>query len=107
MLTRKSAVRTCQPLVSRTPICAASKCQQPEHISSPCTVAFAPAAANKPILPTMKYWNVLFLVSPLLLMYFEKSGTLVVGFSSRFRNGDWPEGVWSNSPAARWTTSAL
>lgn len=39
---------------------------KPSHI--PCTVAFAPAAVNAPIVPTMKYWNNKFLLVPALLL---------------------------------------
>ena len=73
----------------------------------PCTVAFAPAAAKSPILPTMKYWKVLFVVSPFLLIYAPKLGIFVVGFLSMSRKGDWKVGVRSYSPAARSTMSAL
>lgn len=48
---------------------------------APATVFFAAAAVISPYAPTIKYEKVLLLLSPFLLMYFLKSGTLVVGRS--------------------------
>ena len=49
----------------------------PSWTDVPCTVDFAPAAAKAPIDPAMKYWNTLFEVSPLLLLYLSKLGILL------------------------------
>lgn len=51
----------------------------------PCTVAFAPTALNTPMLPAMKYENVLFEVWPLELEYFLKLGIFSVGWDSSLR----------------------
>ena len=59
-----------------------SKSQRMANI--PCTVDFAPAAVRAPKDPAMKYWNILFEVSPLLLLYPPKLGILL---TSTFVNG--------------------
>jgi hypothetical protein len=68
MLTKKSIV---EPLNQR--LCRWHNLVQHEiatrlHSDAPCTVAFAPAAANKPIDPTTKYWKTRFDTSGRLLM---------------------------------------
>jgi hypothetical protein len=44
----------------------------------PWTVAFAPSALSAPMVPTMKYWNILGPVSPPLFLYAANEGILVV-----------------------------
>ena len=70
----------------------------------PCTVAFAPAAVNNPIVPTMKYCITRFETSELLLLYALKDGIFVVSTLPRaslkgVSNVDWE--AWSTTEVAR------
>lgn len=106
MLRRKSVIEKCISQCLSSMRTESSRSAQRWRGFVPCTVALAPAAAKSPIPPTMKYWKVLFEISPLLLIYFAKLGILVVGFESPL-NGLWKAGVSSYSPAVRSTISAF
>ena len=50
----------------------------------PCTVAFAPAAVSRPIVPTIKYWITRLDTSEPLDLYALKEGILVVSTGPRW-----------------------
>ncbi len=58
------------------------------QLNLPCTVDCAPNDAKAPKVPTMKYWNTLFLSSPLLDLYLPKLGILSVPVDAMPLNGE-------------------
>lgn len=67
----------------------------------PVTVAFAPIAEMAPIVPTMKYWKTLLVVSPPLDLYFLKLGILVVSLLPMPLKGLSNDEVWDTSETLR------